>query len=54
MRLATMLFLLMTVHTSEATKEDLYGTWRLVSFVQQNPDTGAKITSKRTQILPQV
>lgn len=43
MRLATILALLMTVQSWAATKDDLYGTWRLVSFVQQNPDTGAKI-----------
>lgn len=43
MRLAITLFFLMYVQTWAANKEDLYGTWRLVSFVQQNPDTGAKI-----------
>lgn len=42
-KLLAALFFLVSIPTWAANKEDLYGTWRLVSFVQQNPDTGAKI-----------
>ena len=42
LKLLAALFLLMSAPTWAANKDDLYGTWRLVSFVQQNPETGAK------------
>jgi hypothetical protein len=35
--------LLLPMAAQAASKEDLYGTWRLLSFIEQNPTTGEKI-----------